>query len=271
MMSFKKLDMSKYKPFREMGKTCKSREIKDKKVVWPRFDVPSLMKGRFRVRTIGRSDLEKAAEFWRSSYPEVYGSDYGFLLYPEEIEKRAALADNWEEDRINKPHLVIVLEEIASGTFVTSAMLTKFDLNLEIEFSMLATHPEWRNKGVSRLIGIGIYDKIGESGAEYFTTFLETWHDITQKMLITRGQWKIAGIFPGRFTRWKGGDQEYRGCVIYMYSLTGKGEEYATKPEEWILAPEFRELWNCIERLNQKIAEKAQKVDFEEVKKLLIS
>lgn len=269
-MGFKKLDMSKYKPFREMGKTCKSREIKDKKVIWPRFDVPSLLKGRFRVRTIGRLDLDKTAEFWRSSYPEVYGSDYGFLLYPEEIEKRAALVDNWEEDRIKKQHLVIVLEEVSSGDFVTSAMLTKFDLNLEIEFSMLATHPNWRGKGVSRLIGIGIYDKIGESGAEYYTTFLETWHDITQKMLITRGGWKIAGIFPGRYTRWKGGDQEYRGCVIYMYTFTGEGEEYATKPEEWALAPEFKELWNYIERLNQKIAEKAEKIDIEKIKKQLI-
>lgn len=270
-MHFKKLDMSRYKPYREMGKTCKSREIKDKQVVWPRFDVPSLMKGKFRVRTTGKADLEKAAELWKASYPEVYGTDYGFLLYPEEIEKRAALADNWEEDRLKKQHLVIVLEEVSSGAFVTSAMFTKFDLNLEIEYSMLGTHPEWRGKRISRLIAIGLYDRIGESGAEYFTTFLETWHDITQKMLITRGgQWKIAGIFPGRFTRWKGGDQEYRGCVVYMYSLVGKGAEHATKPEEWSMAPEVRELWEHIERVNRKIAESAEEMDLEQIKKMVI-
>ena len=269
-MELKKLDMSMYRPFREMGKTCRSREIREKKVLWPRFDVPSLMNGRFRVRTIGRGDLEKTAEFWRCSYPEIYGSNYGFLLYPEEIEKNVALVDNWEEDRIKKPHLVIVLEETSSEDFVSSAMLTKFDLNLEIEFSMVATHPKWRGKGLSRLIGVAVHDKIAESGAEYLTTFLETWHEITQKRLMFRGGWKIAGIFPGRFTRWKGGDQEYRGCVIYMYRFIGEGEEYATKPEEWILAPELKELWNCIERVNQKIAEKAEKVDFEKIKKLLI-
>lgn len=269
-MHFKKLDMSHYKPFREMGKTCSSREIKEKRVLWPRCDVPSMMKGTFRVRTIGKADLEKAAEFWRESYPEVYGSDYGFLLYPEEIEMRAALADSWEDDRVKKPHLVIVLEEIKSGVFVTSAMLTKFDINLEIEFSMLGTHPDWRGRRISSLIGIGLYDKIRESGAEYFTSFLETWHDITQKMLLTRGGWKIAGIFPGRFTRWKGSDQEYRGCVIYMYSTVRKADDLSTRPEEWSMAPEVKELWEHMEQINQKIAESSEEYDLELIKKMVI-
>lgn len=269
-MIFKKLDMSGYKPYREMGGTCGSREVKQKQVIWPDCSVPSMLKGTFRVRTIGKADLEKAAEFWRGSYPEVYGSDYGFLLYPEEIEKRAALVDNWDADRIKKPHLVIVLEEIKTGAFVTSAMFTKFDINLEIEFSMLGTHPDWRGKRISRLIGIGLFDRIAESGAEYFTTFLETWHDITQKMLITRGGWKIAGVFPGRFTRWKGGDREYRGCVIYMYSLVGKGTELSTRPEEWSMASEVKELWEHMERINQKIAESADEYDLETIKKMVI-
>jgi len=263
-----KLDMSRYKPFREMGKTCKTREIKEKRVVWPKFYLESYFNGRFRARVLRLSDVEEVAELWRIGYPEVYGSNYDFVLYPEEIREKVALEERWERDKYEKRHCMVIAEEISTKKIVSCALLTKDDKNLEIEYSMLTTHPDYRGQHVRLGISLAIEQKIAESGAEYLTTFLETWHDITQKLCIRRG-WKIAGIFPGRFTRWAGNNKEYRGCVVYMYRFINKGEEYATKPEEWSLADEVKEVWECLEKINKKIEENAEKYNIEELKKLI--
>jgi len=97
-----------------------------------------------------------------------------------------------------------------------------------------------------------------KSGAEYFTTFCETWHDITQNWCI-KGGWKIAGIFPGNFTRWHGNNQEYRGCEVHFYKFVGDGEKYTTKPEEWHLAPEARDVWEILEKVNRGTDRRFQK------------
>ncbi|RLI74146.1 hypothetical protein DRO97_06290 [Archaeoglobales archaeon] len=262
-----KLDMSKYKPFREMAKTCRTREIREKKVVWPKFYLESYFNGRFRARILRLADVDEVAEVWRAGYPEVYGSNYDFVLYPDEIIEKVALEEYWEKDRYEKKHCMVVAEEISSKKIVASSLLTKDDKNLEIEYSMITTHPDYRMQHIPMGIGLAIAEKIAESGAEYMTTFLETWHDITQKLCIRRG-WKIAGIFPGRFTRWIRNNKEYRGCVVYMYRFIN-GEEYVTKPEEWSLADEVREAWECLERINKKIEEKAEGYDIEKMKKLI--
>ena len=74
-----------------------------------------------------------------------------------------------------------------------------------------------------------------DSGAEYFTTFCETWHDITQNWCIGGG-WKIAGIFPGNFIRCNDDGEEYRGCTVHFYKFAGKSVHCVTRPEEWPLA-----------------------------------
>ncbi|MDH3851469.1 MAG: hypothetical protein OEV09_10475, partial [Deltaproteobacteria bacterium] len=56
------------------------------------------------------------------------------------------------------------------------------------------------------------------------------------------------------FVRWKDTDQEYRGCTIHCYYFLANVEEYATRPDEWSLAPEFKELWEVMQRINKKIA-----------------
>jgi hypothetical protein len=78
---------------------------------------------------------------------------------------------------------------------------------------------------------------------------------LTRKWCIKDG-WQVAGIFPGNFVRWKKPDQEYRGCTIHCYRFVRNGKEYATLPEEWSLAPEFRGLWEVLERINKKIEQK---------------
>ena len=97
------------------------------------------------------------------------------------------------------------------------------------------------------------------SGAEYLTTFLETWHTITQaETLKTASGWKVAGIFHGNFTRWAKDQQEYRACEVYMYRFINDGDKYATKPGEWQLQPELRQLWEALEAFNRSLTEKAE-------------
>ena len=263
------IDMSKYKPFREMAKTCKTREIREKKVIWPKFHLESYFGGKYRARVLRSADVEEVAELWRMGYPEIYGSNYDFVLYPEKIKERVALEDRWERDRFEKEFCMVVAEERGTGKILSAALLKKDDKNLEIEYSMLVTHPEYRRQHIPLGIGLAIAEKIKESGAEYLIAFLETWHDITQKLCISRG-WKIAGIFPGRFTRWAGDNREYRGCVVYMYTFINNGEKYATKPEEWSLAPEVWEIWKCLDRINKEIEKRAEKYDIETIKEMIL-
>ena len=62
--------------------------------------------------------------------------------------------------------------------------------------------------------------------------------------------------------RWKKPDQEYRGCTVHCYRFVHSGEEYATKPDEWSLAPEFKELWGVLERINSKLRQKGARRPF---------
>jgi len=103
------------------------------------------------------------------------------------------------------------------------------------------------------LLGRTMHHVAVASGAEYLTTFLETWHTITQAKTLKYGEgWRIAGIFPGNFTRWAGGQEEYRACEIYLYKFINEGERYATRPEEWNLHPRLQKLWKVLEEINRE-------------------
>jgi hypothetical protein len=247
----KHIDMSPYTPFRTMGKTCNTRQISDKKIVWPRFELESFQADQYRVRLIKRTDIESVAEIWRTSYPELYGNEYGFVFYPEKIEQMVALYDNWESDKIDKHYCMIVTEEKATSKIACVSLYKKYDLNLQVELSLTGTHPDYRGKKLTAGNYVAFHRKIKESGAEYLTTFLETWHDITQQATCNTSGWKLAGIFPGNVTRWNGGQEEYRGCLVYMYKFLN--EEYNTRAEEWTMAPVVQELWDVLEKLNKKI------------------
>jgi hypothetical protein len=136
-------------------------------------------------------------------------------------------------------------------------MLTKFEKNLQVEFTFAATLPDYRLKKIMQELRAVTWKAALASGAEYFNTFLETWHDITQKWCIKDG-WRVGGIFPGNFVRWKKPGQEYRGCTVHCYRFVRNGEDYATLPEEWSLAPEFHELWEVLQNINKKIGHKGE-------------
>jgi hypothetical protein len=248
------LDMIHYRPYRTMGHSCLTRPIRDKQVLWVRPEPRTSVDGRFVARPLQLADIEVAAELWRQAYPEVYGSEHEFILFPEDYNSYFIFAETWEEDAINKKHCMLVVEEVATGRLAAATLMTKFDKNLQIEYTFAGTHPDYRQLGLMGLLGKIMRWMAGQSGAEYLTTFLETWHTITQAETLKIGRgWQVAGIFPGNFTRWNGDSQEYRACEIYLYQFINDGEKYATKPEEWQLHPEIRRLWECLASINASL------------------
>jgi len=249
----KTIDMSKYRPFAEMGRTCATRAIREKRIVWPSITSKTSRDGGYVMRALEKKDIERAAEFWRLSYPELYGSVHGWMLDPEMYEGRVALADQRDRDARDLPYLMIMFEELKTGTFFAATMLTKYDEHLHIEGSYFAVHPDYRHGEAGLQVWAELptfYEFLRGTGAEYVTVFCETWHNITQYIWFKRMGWKIAGIFPGNCTRWSGGNREYRGCTVHFYQFLNDGAHYATRPEEWQLIPEVKRLWDVIEEIN---------------------
>ena len=249
------LDMSEYKPYAKMGKTCKTRVIRDKRIVWPLLE-RDVFDGEFRFRPISRKDIDEAAELWKMCYPEAYGSPIEWPLYPDQYESKVAFRENWEEDSTDKIYWMQVMEDTKDGKLIGICVFTKVDKNLQIECSFGGLHPDYREgkAGVSLVSALNdVIAAMEESGAEYLTAYCETWHNITQYLCLKQLGFKIAGIFPGQYTRWAGENREYRGCEVHFYKLVGDGEKYATKPAEWRLSPEVKELWEIMERINNGI------------------
>lgn len=254
----KHINMNPYQPYRKMGKSCKLREIDDKKVVWPLIDHIDTDNPNFRLRAITLDDVDAVAELWRASYPEVYGSVHEWILDPDEYTDRVAFTEHWEEHCHSRPHAVMVGEDLSAGKIVMSSIYTKWDYNLQVEASFIAIAPDARKGKMAASIWSNLasfYQWLEESGAEYVTVFCETWHNTTQYIWFKRLGWKIAGIFPGNFTRWAGENHEYRGCTIHFYRFLNDGEKYSNLPEEWDLLPEVKELWDCMERINAQSSE----------------
>ena len=159
------LDMSRYRPFRQMGQSCLMRPIRDKQVLWIQPEPEEHLQGRFIGRPLSRRDLGAAAELWRWAYPELYGSAHDFMLSSEEYESRFVLLETWEADALRKPHCMLVAQEMASGRLAAATMMTKFDANLQIEYTFAGTHPEYRGLGLMGFLG-GMMDRMArESGA----------------------------------------------------------------------------------------------------------
>jgi hypothetical protein len=250
------LDMKPYAPYRRMALTCQTRPIQEKQVLWVMPQPKFHKNGCFLGRVLSRRDIEAAAELWRWAYPEVYGSAHDFILFPEEYESRLALAETWDKDSRRKPFCMLVAEEVASGRLVAGTLMTKLDKNLQVEYTFAGTHPEFRRQGLMNLLGSLMHRMALVSGAEYLTTFLETWHTITQEKTLKFAEgWQIAGIFPGNFIRWAGNNQEYRACEVYMYRFINNGYRYATKPAEWSLHPNLEKLWRLLEDINSRIGQ----------------
>ncbi len=249
-------------PYRKMP--VKTRPPLFREVVWKKlesssFEVELGERGKevFQVRVLNRQLVESASSLWRTAYPELYGSIHGFLLDPSLYEIFVALEETWEEDSVSKPVCMPVVVRLSTSEVIAGSVLTKIPRNLQVEYSFVATHPDYRTKGITKPLRQVTRQIALSSGAEYFTTFCETWHDITQNWCI-KGGWKIGGIFPGNFLRWNG-DGQYRGCVVWFYRLSKEAQEVSTSPQSWSLAEEVREVWECLERVNRRIEERSRR------------
>ena len=180
------IDMDKYRPFAKMGKTCQTREIREKKVIWP-YAEKDHFGGKFKSRFICRADIDEVAELWRVSYPEIYGSSYEWIFFPEEYEDKVALKEAWEKDSVNKIYCMSVVEEVETKKLVAVALWTKDDKNLHVELTFGAIPPDYRKGKMGNKIvitGLEGYKILDESGAEYLTCFCETWHNISQYLCL---------------------------------------------------------------------------------------
>lgn len=241
-----------------MATSCRTRAPREKRITWTRVESEPFLDGRYQVRPLRRELIKSATELWRAAYPELSGSPHEFLLDPDRYEGLVSLENSWEEDSRNRVYCMTVVEELETRRVVSATLLTKFERNLQVEYSFAATHPDYREKKLTDQLRSVTRKIARSSGAEYFTTFCETWHDITQKWCL-RGGWKIAGIFPGNFIRWNGDNEEYRGCTVHFYHFGGDGEAVSTKPEEWRLAAPVKEVWDVLQRVNREAEQQARR------------
>jgi hypothetical protein len=62
-------------------------------------------------------------------------------LYPEDYETHMALVETWEADSVKKPCCMLVVQDVATGRLAAASLMTKFDQNLQIEWTFAIMTP----------------------------------------------------------------------------------------------------------------------------------
>ena len=137
-------DLGKSRPYRKMATSCRTRVPHEKRVTWTKIESEPFRNGKYQVRPLRRELIQSAAELWCAAYPELSGSPHEFLLDPEQYEMLVALEDRWEQDSANKVYCMTVVEKLEAREVISATLLTKFEKNLQIEYSFAATHPEYK-------------------------------------------------------------------------------------------------------------------------------
>jgi hypothetical protein len=123
-----------------------------------------------------------------------------------------------------------------------------FPQNMAIEWSVGATDPRLRGKGIQKF-RLKLLDEFTERcGAEYAYAFCATYHKATQENLLNVG-FRVVGIMPGFIAGWMGGDSYYRIPVIWMQKFYNGAERMIPNDEEWMMMPEAKKLWDVISAL----------------------
>lgn len=245
------LDLSGYRPFREMGRSCELRDIQEFRIHWPELITEeSLRRDDMLMRYIRGTDVEDVVKFWKKVYPEVYGSTHQFVFDPGWYEDNVLMDERREEDANRKDHAIILLEDLKEKRLAGILLLTKWDQNLQIELTMGGFSPDFRDKSIFYPYFKSILDSVCTSEVELLTVFAETWHSKTQELMDFYG-FKIWGIFPGNTIRWSRDRKCYRACEVHYYKFVNGGERFVAPPEEWSLSEKSKALWETLERLNK--------------------
>jgi hypothetical protein len=237
----KELDMSKYKPFR-VYRGVETRKIKDRKIGWASFEPQRY--GSFITRPIrdDREEFQKTADMFRRGFPELYGTAYDFLLYPE----RYPIILGEGEGFLKGEWFLFIAEEEGSNKIVSGSLMRMLPQNMAIEWSVGARDPDYRMRGLGKF-NMKIYDRFTKRcGAEYAYTFMYTAHTASQKLVREIG-FVPVGIMPGFIAGWCGDDSYNRISVVWAQKFYNGAEKMV--PEEMELIPEAKKLWDIISAL----------------------
>jgi len=245
-----KLNLSEYQPYKTMGQSCQLKDIMGFHVKWPKLGTAgNLTNSELIMRYLCGNDIDRVVELWKNVYPEAYGSTHQFVFDSQWYEGNVLLDENWETDAKKKKHAIILLENLKESQLVGILLMTKWDQNLQVEFTMGGLQPAFRKKKVFYPFFKNILDSFSKTEVELITVFAETWHNKTQELMDNHG-FKIWGIFPGNTIRWSRDQKCYRACEVHYYKFINDGEKYATNFDEWILSEKSKKLWQALEKLN---------------------
>ncbi|MCP4665371.1 MAG: hypothetical protein GY849_03305 [Deltaproteobacteria bacterium] len=245
------LDLSEYQPYKTMGRSCRLKDIAEFHVHWPELVTSgNLTNSELMMRYLRGDDIDRVVELWKNVYPEVYGSTHQFVFDPRWYEDHVLLEENRKKEADKNKHAIILMEDLEENQLVGILLMTKWDQNLQVEFTMGGLHPAFRKKEIFYLFFKDILDSFSETEAELITVFAETWHKKTQELMDYYG-FKIWGVFPGNMIRWSRNQKCYRACEVHYYKFINNGEKFATGPDEWVLSEKSKKLWQALEILNE--------------------
>lgn len=245
------LNLSEYQPYKTMGRSCQLKDIMEYHIYWPELVTAStLTNSDLIMRYMSGNDINKVVELWKNVYPEAYGSTHQFVFDSQWYEDNVLFDENWKTDTNEKKHAIILLEDLKDSQLVGLLLMTKWDQNLQVEFTMGGLHSTFRKKKAFYPFFKNILDMISKTEVELITVFAETWHNKTQELMENHG-FKIWGIFPGNMVRWSRDQKCYRACEVHYYKFVNDGESYATSFDEWVLSEKSTKLWEILEKLNK--------------------
>jgi len=245
------LNLSEYQPYKTMGQSCQLKDIMEFHINWPKLVPENTLTNRDLImRYMRGNDINRVVELWKNVYPEAYGSTHQFVFDSQWYEDNVLFDENWKTDTKDKKHAIILLEDLKDSQLVGLLLMTKWDQNLQVEFTMGGLHSTFRKKKAFYPFFKNILDMISKTEVELITVFAETWHNKTQELMENHG-FKIWGIFPGNMVRWSRDQKCYRACEVHYYKFVNDGESYATSFDEWVLSEKSTKLWQVLEKLNR--------------------
>ena len=111
-----KLNVSNLTSYKQMGNSCKLKDIAEFRVLWPKLTTASnLSKKGLVMRYLRGEDIDAVIELWENVYPEVYGSTHQMVFDPQWYNGNVLLDENWATDAKEKQYAIILMEDLAAN------------------------------------------------------------------------------------------------------------------------------------------------------------